>query len=796
MRLKQKGWRLNSTHSPYSRLVIILLTSCLLLAFQMTAAQTDALNEGNKALYDGNYDAAITAFTNAASDPASTCPAVYGLGVAYLRAEQYDNTDTAFTRYLTECENSFRGLVMRGEARQQLGRAADALVDYQQAIALKPGVLDSYLYERMASLDPDQSVYYLRLAAEAPRQQEGAFAVRDKLAQIYLLVGNSGAALAQYNALLGEIDAYLRMLEAVPGAEFDKEGGLRARIEEAAAEIEIDSDQLSAGYARLQKIISTYPGTASALPALVSLVTGNQPVDLLARMRINVLNENYFPVVDVLTDYLNDEATAASAPAELYLLLGKAQRGQGDLTGALNTFAKLRQQFPSDPLASQAAFEQGQTYAQGGDPTQAIATYNQLVTTYPQAPEAADALLLAAEAAVASGATEQALTLYDQLGQQYPNSDPAKRGLFELGMQLRSQDPVRAVDYLARANSSQALVWRGKVLQQQGDTAGAQRAWQQAQALEPGSFFALRGCELLNGRETFRDSTTVEIPPPDSNDRAAAAQWVAQAFNLPGVSADIVPELASNPILERGTELWAVGMTEEARRELDVLHKLNRANPAALLQLAFYYRDIPINRSSVFAATRLIFASNQPLFTIPPVLLRLAYPVYYSDLVMQYSNENTLDPLLVAALTLQESSYDATNVSIANARGLMQLVPTTAQDVANQLAWPNYTVDDLFRPMVNIAFGAHYLSAMAAFQGGSAVGALLSYNAGPVAAQGWLSEANGDVDTLYQVIDFAETKTYLDVIYVNHFIYQYLYSTGMPTCGFELPAAVQPIPAA
>jgi soluble lytic murein transglycosylase len=98
--------------------------------------------------------------------------------------------------------------------------------------------------------------------------------------------------------------------------------------------------------------------------------------------------------------------------------------------------------------------------------------------------------------------------------------------------------------------------------------------------------------------------------------------------------------------------------------------------------------------------------------------------------------------------------------------------------------------------MVNLAFGTHYLSAMSAFQGGSEVGALLSYNAGPVAAQSWLGEANGDIDILYQVIDFAETKTYLDVIYVNHFIYQYLYTDNAPTCGFDLPDPVQLTPPA
>jgi soluble lytic murein transglycosylase len=778
------------------RLIIIMLF--LLTAFHSngmaspTLQSEGALNDANTALFNGDYETATAAYTNAFNDPALKCQALYGLGLTYLRSGQFESADGAFNSYLTECETSFRGLVLRGESRQLLGRTAEALADYEQAIALNPGLLDSYLYERMSTLNPDQSVYYLRLATEAQRHPEAKFALRERLAEIYLLVGASDAALAEYNTLLGEVDAYLGVLSTVEGAEFDENGNMRARIELRAAEIEIQNNQAEVGYARLQRIITNYAETDAALPTLVDLVTANQPVDLLARMRINVLNENYFPVVDVLTDYLNDPATAASAPAELYLLLGQAQSGQGDLTGAVDTLARLRQQHPTDPAASTAAFEQAQTYAQAGDTAQAVSAYNELVTAYPQAEEAPMALLLAAETQLASGNRDAALALYDQLGQQFPNAQEVRQGLFEAGMALRGDDPTRAADFLAGAGSAEGLVWQGKVLAQGGNTDAARQAWDAAQRIEPGTFFALRGCELVNGRESLTASTALRAEEP--LDRAAAEQWVAQVFNLPGITADLSPELAANPILQRGIELWALGMWNEARGEFDALHKQYRDDPAALLQLAFYYQSIPVHRSSIFAATRLIFASNQPILSIPTAILRLAYPIYYRDLLTQLAAENGLDPLLVAALVRQESSFDPTNVSIADARGLMQLVPSTAQDVATQLAWPNYQVDDLLRPMVNLAFGTHYLSAMRAFQGDSVAGALLSYNAGPGAAQSWLNEAGSDIDLLYQVIDFAETKTYLDVIYVNHFIYQYLYTENAPTCGFETAAPIPPTP--
>src|SRR6185503_15066497 len=107
-----------------------------------------------------------------------------------------------------------------------------------------------------------------------------------------------------------------------------------------------------------------------------------------------------------------------------------------------------------------------------------------------------------------------------------------------------------------------------------------------------------------NGRDSVSVLPVSAQKVSEIPDKVAAAQWVAQAFNLPGVSADLSPELAANPILQRGIELWMVGMWDEARGEFDALHKQVRDNPPALLQLAFYYQTIPVYRSSIFAATR------------------------------------------------------------------------------------------------------------------------------------------------------------------------------------------------
>ncbi len=754
------------------------MTVLLALTSLSVHAQTTTIPAADLALFNGDYPTAIASYSAAVSDPALKCDALYGLGVTQYRAENYLEAVNALTQHLNECERTFRAFVMYAQTLHQLGRDEDALQAYQAAQALDP-TLNSYLYERMAELAPDQSVYFLRLATEAQREPEGKFDLREKLARVYLLVGSPAAAVAEYDTLLQEIDAYLAAVSQVDGAEFDKNGTLRARIELAVAELQIQQGQTDSAYARLQKIITDYWQTPSALPALIDLVVANQSVDLLQRMRINVLNENYTPVVSVLTDYLATAGT--SAPAELYLLLGEAQLGLGDTATAQATFAAIQKQYLTDPVAATAIFDLGNTYLQAQDYPNAIAAYTNVATSYPSAPEAPQALLNAAKTERDHGDINNAIALYNQLSTQYGTSDQAKEGLFEAALLLRSTAPTQAVDFFGKVGTAQGFVWQGKLLAQAGDTAGAAQAWQKGAAAEPGTYFSVRACELASGRSSLNNVPLVNVDT--SGDKAAAEAWVAQTFNLPGVTADLSPELASDPMLQRGTELWSVGMWSEARAEFDALHKLRRDDPAALLQLAFYYQSIPIYRSSLLAATRLSYLKDDlSILDVPPAILRLAFPIRYADLLIPLAQQNGLDPLLVAALVRQESSFDPTVVSVANARGLMQFVPATAQDMADQLNWPDYTLDDLYRPIVSISFGTHYLSSMRAYQDGSDVGALLSYNAGPGIAKQWLNNAGSDLEALYETIDYSESRSYLDLIYTNHFIYQHLYTDNPPTC--------------
>jgi soluble lytic murein transglycosylase len=159
----------------------------------------------------------------------------------------------------------------------------------------------------------------------------------------------------------------------------------------------------------------------------------------------------------------------------------------------------------------------------------------------------------------------------------------------------------------------------------------------------------------------------------------------------------------------------------------------------------------------------------------PAALLHLAYPLDYADLLNQDGAQSGLDPLLIAAVARQESAFDPAAGSTAGAQGLLQLVPSTAQDVADTLGLPALAPGDLQRPLINLRLGAAYLAQQSRMAGGDFQQMLAGYNAGGGNAARWAQRAGGDPDRFYEAIDFGETRLYVRLVTENYAIYQILY---------------------
>ena len=94
----------------------------------------------------------------------------------------------------------------------------------------------------------------------------------------------------------------------------------------------------------------------------------------------------------------------------------------------------------------------------------------------------------------------------------------------------------------------------------------------------------------------------------------------------------------------------------------------------------------------------------------PDWFLRMRYPLEYRAIINAHSDNYGLEPALLAAVIYTESKFDPRAESAAGAIGLMQLLPDTAQGIADHTGGGNYTTADLYDPELNIRYGAWYLA--------------------------------------------------------------------------------------
>lgn len=163
-----------------------------------------------------------------------------------------------------------------------------------------------------------------------------------------------------------------------------------------------------------------------------------------------------------------------------------------------------------------------------------------------------------------------------------------------------------------------------------------------------------------------------------------------------------------------------------------------------------------------------------------PIFWKVIYPVQYQEYIVDNAQANNLDASLVAAVIKVESNFRHDAVSRRNARGLMQLLPSTAREVAVSL---DIRIEDddlfedmLFDPEFNIKLGTRYLANMLRRFDGNVAMALAAYNAGPTKLDSWLAQGiwDGTWENREQ-IPYPETRNYLGKVQLAQEKYSRLY---------------------
>ena len=167
------------------------------------------------------------------------------------------------------------------------------------------------------------------------------------------------------------------------------------------------------------------------------------------------------------------------------------------------------------------------------------------------------------------------------------------------------------------------------------------------------------------------------------------------------------------------------------------------------------------------------FAVDLP--TLPRSYWEALFPKPYWTDLKKFSSQNALDPYLVASLIRQESEFNPSAVSRANAVGLMQLLPKVGSAVAREEKLRHFSSSQLFTPEVNLQLGTRYFREMVD-KFGAFEYALAAYNAGSNRVDDWLGQGKyRDPQEFVESIPFTETREYVQAILRNANVYRQLY---------------------
>lgn len=166
---------------------------------------------------------------------------------------------------------------------------------------------------------------------------------------------------------------------------------------------------------------------------------------------------------------------------------------------------------------------------------------------------------------------------------------------------------------------------------------------------------------------------------------------------------------------------------------------------------------------------------------MPDPVGRAAFPLDHADALGEAAMRHRLSPALVAAVCYVESGFDPAVESSSGAVGLMQVMPQTAGEIADQTDGFRFREDDLAEPRVNLRYGCYYLRRLVDRYDGSLVCALAAYNAGAGHVDAWIAQRGGTLAVA--AIPFPETREYVRRVLRCRDIYADIYGpvlAGVP----------------
>jgi soluble lytic murein transglycosylase len=411
----------------------------------------------------------------------------------------------------------------------------------------------------------------------------------------------------------------------------------------------------------------------------------------------------------------------------LYLLMELA-RDRKDQEDQQRIVSLMETRFPHSQWLAEALLSSGNMYMLKHDYPTAVQYYGYLATHFPENSNAAYAHWRAGWLSYRQGLYPEAERLFDEQIKLYPAAKETVSALYWRGRLFETQDhkPANA------ATNYRALV----------------RAYQHY-------FYAQMAKQRLTA---LGDAVPVAEPQLDR----------LQAPVVPALE-DSFP--ADSPHLAKARLLANAGLNDYIAAEI-------AADPDSSSWSALAEAQIYASYGETYRAMRALkralpYAASASIKSIPLAYWRILFPKAWWETIKTESAKNNLDPYFVLSLIRQESEFNPSVVSYANAYGLMQLLPSNGKQLAREEGMTHFQTFQLLDPETNIRLGTRYLRQMLDQVGGVPEYAMAAYNAGESRVIDWQAAGPySGMDEFVESIPFTQTRDYVEAILRNEETYR------------------------
>lgn len=405
-----------------------------------------------------------------------------------------------------------------------------------------------------------------------------------------------------------------------------------------------------------------------------------------------------------------------------------------------------------------------------GAPADALAK----AASYPDSAIVRHALI---EAVTRAAASDPALAgaRFNALAPRFAFTDDERgRAVGAIALSYATSYLPEAADWYARlptgTGSAAAREWRLRAALAASDFEGAVRAFDgldEAGRADPRLRYAAARARELSGDAAGANAGFAALAIEANFFGFLAADRVGAGYSICPLDASRDPLTRSALDAERGLarafELREIDRIDAARREWNF----------TVPTLA------PALRAAAAARAREAgWLDRGPLTLLGPEVQRFyaeRFPIGHRRRVEAAAKRNDIDPAWVFALIRSESAWNATARSHADARGLMQLLPSTAASVAKREGITWRSAADLYQPHLNIRLGTRYMATRRDTYDGRLWLATAAYNAGPAPVARWLT-ARPDLppDLWAETVSYRETREYIARVMAFSVIYDWL----------------------